>query len=68
MNVRMRLITSSAAASSIGRNGLTNRWPRLRDHISSMNTSDTPSWPRNNTSHNNTPEISTPEACATHEL
>ena len=41
---------------------------RLRAHISSMNDSDTPRLERNSTSQSRTAEMSTPAACATHEL
>ncbi len=58
----------SATTHSPGRRGLTNRWPRLRDHISSRNDTDTPSWPRNSTSQSSTAAISTPAACATQVL
>ena len=61
-------MSMSAKISSHGRKGLTKRWPRLRDHISSMNTRESPIWPRNITSHRMTPASRTPAACATHEL
>lgn len=40
----------------------------MRDHISSMNTSESPIWPRNMTSQRITPASRTPLACAIHEL
>ena len=54
----------SEATSSHGLSGLTNRWPRLRDHISSRKQIENPIWPRNSTSHSSTPAISTPAASA----
>ena len=44
------------------RSGATNRLPRLRAYNSSMNVSDTPSWPRNSTSHSNTAPMKKPGA------
>ena len=68
MSVRIRLISMSAQISSQGRKGLTKRCPRLRDHISSMNTRERPIWPRNMMSHRMTPASRTPAAWANHEL
>src|ERR1700683_2817199 len=48
---RTTLITISAVMNSNGRNGLIIRLPRLRDHISSRNDTEKPSWPRNRMSH-----------------
>ncbi len=68
INVRMKLMTASAATSSYGLSGLTKICPRLRDHISSRNDSEMPRLARNSTSHSSTALISTPAASATHEL
>ena len=51
-------IMISAATSSHGRIGLTNTWPRLRDHISSRKLIATPIWLRSATSHSSTPPSS----------
>ena len=59
---RMRLITISATTNSIGRSGLIIRLPMLRDHISSRNEIEKPSWPRNRMSHSITAPISVPPA------
>ena len=67
MVVRTRLIPSMPAISSCGLSGLTDRWPRLRDHISSMNDSATPRLPRNITSHRMTAPIRMPPVSATHD-
>ena len=65
ISVRTTDMVSNAAIISHGRSGLTNKLPRLRDHISSKNEIETPSWPRNIRSHSITPARSTPMACAT---
>ena len=64
MASRMMLITISAATNSVGRSGEIIRLPRLRDHISSRNEIENPSWPRKRMSHSITAPISTPPARA----
>ena len=58
------LITISALMNSNGRSGLIIRLPMLRDHISSMNETEKPSWPRNRMSHSNTAPMKVPPARA----
>ena len=52
----------SAETISQGRIGLTNTWPRLRDHSSSRKLIATPIWLRSATSHSSTPPSSAPAA------
>ena len=54
-------------ASSQERIGLTKRWPRLRDQISSRKAIESDRLPRTTTSHSSRPDSSTPAACATNE-
>ena len=54
-------------AISHERIGLTNRWPRLRDHISSRKAIESERLPRTTTSHSSSPDSSTPAAWATNE-
>ena len=61
---RMRLMIINAQTNSIGRSGLIIRLLRLRDHISSRNETEKPSWPRNSTSHISTAAMKTPLARA----
>ena len=61
---RTMLITISAATNSIGRSGLNIRLARLRDHISSRNDTEKPSWPRNRMSHSSTAPMNMPAARA----
>ena len=61
---RTTLMTISAMMNSIGRNGLIIRLARLRDHISSRNEIEKPSWPRNRMSHIMTEPMKTPPARA----
>ena len=61
---RTRLMIIKAQTNSIGRSGLIIRLLRLRDHISSRNETEKPSWPRNSTSHISTVVIKTPLARA----
>ena len=65
IRVRIKLMIISEITISYGRSGLTNRLARLRDQTSSRKETETPSWPRNNTSHKITAASSTPKACAT---
>ena len=58
----MRLTIISAATNSAGRRGLIIRWPRLRDHISSRNATENPSWPRTRMSHSSTAPMNSPAA------
>ena len=58
------LITISAMMNSNGRSGLIIRLPILRDHISSMNEIEKPSWPRNRMSQSNTAPMNVPPARA----
>ena len=62
--MRIRLIAISAATNSIGRSGLMRRLAMLRDHISSMNETEKPSWQRNSVSHSSSAPISVPPATA----
>ena len=62
ISVRNMLITSWPAMNSRRRNGLTNRLPRLREYISSMKVSETPSWPRKSTSQRSTAPMKNPGA------
>jgi len=62
--MRIRLMVISAATNSIGRSGLMNRLAMLRDHISSMNETEKPSWQRNSVSHSSSEPISVPPATA----
>ena len=64
MASRIRLMIISAQTNSIGRSGLIMRLLRLRDHISSRNDTEKPSWPRNKTSHMSTAAMKTPLARA----
>ena len=57
----------SAVANSQGRSGLTKRFAKLRDHISSSIDSVMPNWPRTRTSQSSTAPMNTPPACATQE-
>jgi hypothetical protein len=61
---RIRLMIISALTNSIGRSGLIIRLVKLRDHISSRNDIEKPSWPRNSTSHISTAAMKTPLARA----
>ncbi len=61
---RTTLITISAVMNSIGRSGLIIRLPILRDHISSRNEIEKPSWPRNRMSHSSTAPMNVPPARA----
>ena len=61
---RTMLMIIKAQTNSIGRNGLIIRLLRLRDHISSRNETEKPSWPRNSTSHISTAAMKTPLARA----
>ena len=54
----------SAATNSTGRSGDIIRLPRLRDHISSRNEIEKPSWPRNRMSHSSTAPMKMPPARA----
>ena len=58
------LMIISADTNSIGRNGLIIRLPMLRDHISSRNEIEKPSWPRNRMSHSSTAPMNMPPARA----
>ena len=61
---RTTLITINAAMNSNGRSGLIIRLPILRDHISSRNEIEKPSWPRNRMSHSSTAPMKVPPARA----
>ena len=61
---RTMLMIISAATNSIGRSGVIIRLPRLRDHISSRNEIEKPSWPRNRMSHIITAPMNMPPARA----
>ena len=61
---RMMLITINAHTNSIGRSGLIMILARLRDHISSRNDTEKPSWPRNRMSHIITAPMNMPAARA----
>ena len=61
-------MTSRDSTSSEGRSGLVNRWPRLREYISSKNTTETPSWARNSTSQSRIAAMNRPAAWATQAL
>jgi hypothetical protein len=60
--VRSTLNAICAEMNSGSVSGLTNRLPRLRAYISSMNVSEVPSWPRNSTSHSSTAPMKKPGA------
>ena len=62
--MRITDIRISAPTNSQGRTGLTNTWPRLRDHISSMKLIATPIWLRSATSHSSTPPSNVAPASA----
>ncbi len=68
ITTRTTLIVNSEITSSTGRSGETKRWPRWRDHISSMNSSETESWVRNSTSQSSTAERNSPAASARRSL
>ena len=61
---RITLMVISAQTNSIGRSGLIIRFDRLRDHISSRNETEKPSWPRNRMSHISTALMNMPPARA----
>ncbi len=56
------LMIISAAMNSTGRSGDIMRLARLRDHISSRNEIENPSWPRNRISQSSTAPMNTPLA------
>ena len=64
MASRITLIVISARTNSIGLSGLISRLPMLRDHISSRNDMEKPSWARNSVSHRSSEPISVPPATA----